>query len=628
MSKLPAYAEAAHTPLWRNVSFALMWSSVAASGFGDRLIQLAAWKLLGMDLAEAQASSIQAGVYFFFFLPYLVFGPLGGWLADSLPRKWVLLGCDEVRGLLLLWAMVLVPPGVAVAIPGDHHWKVYSLIAAVGVFAAIFSPTRNATIPQIVPTRQLQAANAIVSGIAVVASMIGLLIGGWFVSKWSVKWGLVLGVILYMGSGTFWAFLRLRPHEALTRDTTPQWQRMARAVSFIGRHRPVLELVLLSVLFWVAANVFVGALAALSKNRYGIGNEQVAAAIAVLGGVTGFGMLTGSLALAALGTRRESAWTAMIAIGLCALTMLAMAVNSSFTVGLGLAFFTGFFGNAAMIVTATLTQSLAPVYICGRVFGVRELMTTFSAVVVNLVVWRMPDADAWMIPVLCATAGLMCVVAIYGLGRELRGGPLPTARTNALWHITRLYCLVWHRLKWEGRHHIPADGPVILAANHTTGIDGLVLQAPVPRLIRWVMLTKYLYRGANFVWKAIEPIDLEGSDSDRTQIRRIVQALGQGQIIGFFPEGRLQRENRVLGDFEPGIGLIVRRSEAVIVPAWIEGTPRAHGMIWHFLRPSRTTVKFGPAYRPDPGWSYEQIALDLRARMVELAGNGGVPVGI
>ena len=68
----------------------LMWSSVAASGFGDRLIQLAAWSMLGVQLAGADASSIQAGVSFFFFLPYVVLALFAGWLADTLPRKWIM----------------------------------------------------------------------------------------------------------------------------------------------------------------------------------------------------------------------------------------------------------------------------------------------------------------------------------------------------------------------------------------------------------------------------------------------------------------------------------------------------------------------------------------------------------
>ena len=54
----------------------------------------------------------------------------------------------------------------------------------------------------------------------------------------------------------------------------------------------------------------------------------------------------------------------------------------------------------AALCAATLTQSIAPNYIRGRVFGVRDFISTSSAVTVNLIIWRTPDADQWMIQVL------------------------------------------------------------------------------------------------------------------------------------------------------------------------------------------------------------------------------------
>ncbi|HEX7008798.1 MAG TPA: hypothetical protein VF184_02380, partial [Phycisphaeraceae bacterium] len=95
MSRLALPAdEQVHQPLWRNVSFVLMWSSVAASGFSDQVIRLVALPLLGVSDAGVQASAVTAGVTFFFFLPYLAMMAPAGWLADRLPRKWIMLACD------------------------------------------------------------------------------------------------------------------------------------------------------------------------------------------------------------------------------------------------------------------------------------------------------------------------------------------------------------------------------------------------------------------------------------------------------------------------------------------------------------------------------------------------------
>ncbi len=608
-------------PLWRNISFMLMWTSVAASGFGDRLIQLAAWAMLGVPLAGSDAASIQAGVSFFFFLPYVLLGPAAGWLADTLPRKWIMLFCDEARAVILLLAFAIVPAGAAVVIPGDHHWKVYAIIAAVGVLAAIFSPAKAATIPQVVTLRQLQPANAIVLGIAVIASLIGFMIGGPLIEKVSLRAGLIVAVLTYGISGLFFAFMHVRPHAGKYLDQTPpsQLQRLADAVRYVHTHKPIFDLIALSMLFWAAATVLMAAIAALCKTRYGIASNEVISHTGAMMAAMGAGMLASSLWVAWMNSRRESSWFLMIGLFLTGLFMLTLAVNRSYTLGLVLVLATGFWGNTAMICVATLTQSLAPDYIRGRVFGVRDLFNTLTAVIVNLIIWQLPNADGYMIPSLIATAGVLAAVAVWGLCVQITSGPFPRRGQNVAWRLCRAYTLVWHRLQWVGRENVPTTGPVILAANHTTGLDPSVIQSAVPRVVRWVMLSSYRFAALEPLWRVIEPIAIEQNGGDTAQIRAMLRILKDGQVVGIFPEGGAQRDTRELKPFQPGIGLLARRSGAPIVPVWVHGTPQTKSMLWHFLKPSKTTVLFGRPFTPDKSTPHEQVADELRRRMLELA---------
>ncbi len=607
-------------PLWRHVSFLLMWSSVAASGFGDRLIQLAAWSMLGVGLPGADASSIQAGVAFFFFLPYVVIGPAAGWLADTLPRKWIMLFCDEARAAVLMTAFVLAPVGVTAAIPGDHHWKVYCIIAAVGGLAAVFSPAKAATIPQIVPVAQLQSANAIVLGIAVIASLIGFAAGGPLIERGSIRTGLLVAMGSYAVSGTFFAFLRLRRHVAtIANQERSQLRRLADAARYVRDHRPIWQLIGLSVLFWAAATVLMAAIAALCKTRYDISQNQLISHTATMMASLGAGMLCSSLWVAWANTRRESMWFAMIGLLLAGAFMVGMGASRSYPVGLVLSFGTGFFGNTAMICVATMTQLIAPDYIRGRVFGVRDLFNTTSAVLVNLWIWRLSQADQYMVGVLYVVAGTLTVVAASGLYHQITTGPFPERTTNVAWRLCRAYTLVWHRLRWMGRENVPTTGPVILAPNHTTGIDPLLVQAVVPRRVHWVMLRRYRYRILAPLWRILRPIAVDQNGSDLSQLRQMLRHLNDHQMIGIFPEGGAQRENRILKPFQEGIGLLARRSEATIVPIWIEGTPQLKHMLGHFLKPSRSTVVFGRPFKPRKSMSHQQITDELRRRMLELA---------
>jgi len=593
----------------------LMWSSVAASGFGDRMIQLAAWEVLGMREADAQASSIQAAVYLFFFLPYLLFAPLGGWLADRVPRKWVLLSCDELRGILLLTSFFLMQATTADRIQDS---TIYVLVFGVGVLAAVFSPTRNATVPQIVPVAQLQSANAIVMGIAVIASMIGLGVGGRLIEEYSISFGLKFGAGLFLISGLFFAFLKVRPSKHLPSTTRPQ-VRLIDGIRYLSHHKRVMQLVWLNVLFWAAANVFLGGMAALCKLRYDIPQEQLLSHIADMGMFTGLGMLSSSLCVAWLSSRRESNWVALLSMLIAAICMVGVALSHSYTLGVVLAALTGFFGNTAMICIATLTQSITPNRQRGRVFGIREMLTIFSVLIVNFAIWRLPDADRFMIIGLFVTAGVLGVVSLRGLYVQLTSGPFEIRRGNALWRIGRAYAFMWHRLKIVGSHHVPRDGGVILASNHTTAIDPTLLQAGLQRHIRWVMLTSFRFSALNIFWNVIQPIALNRDSSDTSLIRQIITTLKAGEIVGFFPEGQLQRDHRELQPFEPGIGLIASRSGAVVVPVWVEGTPLSRHMLMHFLMRGRTRVVFGEPYVPDPEMDHQAVADDLRQRVEALS---------
>ncbi len=607
-------------PLWRNRSFLLMWSSVAASGFGDRLIQLAAWSMLGVHLVGSDASSIQAGVSFFFFLPYVILGPAAGWLADTLPRKWLMLFCDEARAAVLGLAFVLVPAGAVTAIPSDHHWKVFAIIAGVGALAAFFSPAKAATIPQIVPVRQLQPANAIVLGIAVIASLIGFAIGGPIMEQWSVRAGLGVAIVSYSVSGTFFAFMHLRPHRGEPIGERPsQLQRLIDAVRYVRHHRPIWQLIGLSVLFWAAATVTLAAIAALCKTRYGLPEDAVIAHTATMMAVMGAGMLASSFWVAWVNARRESAWFAMIALLIAGALMVVMALNRSYHVGLVLGFAVGFWGNAAMICVSTLTQSIAPDYIRGRVFGVRDLFNTLSAVIVNGLIWRLPRADQYMVGVLIFVAGVLVLVAGWGLWREITSGPESSRTLNGLWRLCRAYTLVWHRLRWVNRHNVPTQGAVILAANHTTGLDPLLIQAAVPRTVRWIMLRSYQTPWLGPLWRRLQPIAVEQDGKDTTQLREIIRRLHEGQAVGIFPEGGAQRGNRQLKPFQPGVGLLAKRSQAMVIPIWIHGTPQAQHMLWHFLRPSRSVIVFGQPIALEKSMTHEQVADTLRQRMLQLS---------
>lgn len=610
-------------PLWRNLNFTLMWSSIAASGFGDRLIMLIAMTLMGATQSETGKTSIQAGVNFWFFAPYLLLGPPAGWLADTFPRKWILLGCDEVRAGILFAAFTLIGTAAELPIPPDQHWKVFGIIALVGCFAAMANPARNATIPEIVPLSQLQASNAFIVGIATIASLLGFIAGKQLDqenpnSAQNVLW---MAIAFYGVSGTFFAFLRVRkraePPPKAAEDVG--LLRAFGAIPYLRRHRRVLEMVLIDVLVWGAAFIVFNSFLAVGSILYDLDGDALWDKFNNLMIATGAGTLCGAGFVAWINTRRESAIIGLFGLLFAGVATLGMGINPWPALGLVLGFLIGFCGFITIICVMTLIQGVTPNYMRGRVMGIKLFANTTSNVLVNFIIWRMPNADLVIITALWVTGICLIAVAVWQLRKHMWLVPLPDHPANFFWHLNRIFMLVWHRVTWFDRHHVPMHGPVILASNHTAGVDPFLIQAAVQRRIRWVMLTKNFYKWLTPLWKTIDPIVMEAGDRNPfRQVRQVVTVLKEGGIVGIFPEGGLQRNHRELKPFQPGVGMIAARTGATIVPVWITGTPATQHMLWHFLKPSRSRVHFGKPYQVDTSLSHEQIVDDLRRRVTDL----------
>lgn len=619
-------SEGRPTPLWRNAGFTLMWASVAASGFGDRIIMSAALILLGAMAADTDAGrvSYNAATQFFFFAPYLVLSFTAGWLADKLPRKWILLTCDELRACVLIVALIGVyglsgDPVMA----ADSRWQVYLVLVLIGSLAATFNPTRNAMIPQIVRQKQLQAANALIIGLGVVASMIGAIAASKILNAdkgETIKYGLIIAVSFYAISGTFFAFLK--PRDA---DRAEQTDRSLRqAVRYLRCHKRHIRLILVFTLVWGSAMIVYNAALTFGHLHFDFVGDALFNHYQLIAATIGGGMLVGAGVISVIRTQREATLVLKLSLIGAALSMAVFTTVPYRPVHFASGLLIGVFGNMSIINVLSLLQVLSPNYIRGRVMGLANIVSTVGTVTINGVIWQLPNADNWMPATVLTTAALLLLVGGVGLAITLPRGPLAIPGANVFWRINRLFTFSWHRVTFHGRHHIPGSGPVVIAANHTTAMDPFLIQAGCTRLVRWLMLTSYRMRVGNLLWNSIDPIciDHDITTGERgnamKQVRQIVGELKKGDVVGMFPEGHLQYDNRQLKPFEDGAAAVARLAGATIVPCWVDGTVVSKSMLKHVLKRTHSSVTFGPPFKPERGDSVEQITAEIRRRIIEL----------
>jgi 1-acyl-sn-glycerol-3-phosphate acyltransferase len=153
----------------------------------------------------------------------------------------------------------------------------------------------------------------------------------------------------------------------------------------------------------------------------------------------------------------------------------------------------------------------------------------------------------------------------------------------------RFYC-GW---QVEGAHHVPVSGPVILAANHASFIDPPLVGAALPRAISY-LARENLFRFPIFgsvlrAWDVV-PVDRDGGSP--AGLKAILERLEAGRAVVLFPEGTRSPDGQ-LQPARSGIGLLVIKSPAPVVPIRIRGTFEAYSRGMYFPRPRPVSIQFG-----------------------------------
>ncbi len=169
-------------------------------------------------------------------------------------------------------------------------------------------------------------------------------------------------------------------------------------------------------------------------------------------------------------------------------------------------------------------------------------------------------------------------------------GLLNTLSFWVIWASLRLCLRIFFRLRIEGSP--PRGGAFVIAANHTSFLDPLLLGVSLRRRVIYLM-TAVVWRSPRLGWfyRLMHTIPLAASGGNRDALRAARSVLQQGRVIGIFPEGGISRDGLpMLGN--PGAVSLVLNEGVPIVPVGILGAYEAFPP-GGSLRLRRITVRYG-----------------------------------
>ncbi|MDD3022691.1 MAG: lysophospholipid acyltransferase family protein [Syntrophomonadaceae bacterium] len=145
-------------------------------------------------------------------------------------------------------------------------------------------------------------------------------------------------------------------------------------------------------------------------------------------------------------------------------------------------------------------------------------------------------------------------------------------------------------LKSDGIHNLPERGPVIIASNHVSNWDPLLVASVLNRPIHYigkVELFKNPLMAA--LMKKLEVIPVKRGETNRAAIKSALTVLEQNQVLGIFPEGARNKTGDDL-KAQAGVAMIAVKSGAPILPVACIGSNRNLPIGW--LKP--LLIRVGP----------------------------------
>ncbi len=177
---------------------------------------------------------------------------------------------------------------------------------------------------------------------------------------------------------------------------------------------------------------------------------------------------------------------------------------------------------------------------------------------------------------------------------------------------------------WQviGRENIPRGGGVLLCGNHVSYIDPPALGAGCPRQVHF-MAKQELFQVPiiGFLIRKVGAFPVRRGAADRAALRKAIDYLQHGEVVGLFPEGARNYEpQKGLRAPEAGIGMIALRARVPVIPVALVNTEKllpSHSIFFKF---SHVKVIYGkPLHLDDLYEKGDRAALDEIAKRIMAA---------
>jgi len=144
--------------------------------------------------------------------------------------------------------------------------------------------------------------------------------------------------------------------------------------------------------------------------------------------------------------------------------------------------------------------------------------------------------------------------------------------------IVMPYLRLFNRIEAVGFDRIPAEGAVVMIANHISMWDPVIMFCLIRRRVNFMAKSElFSIPVLGTMLRLVCVFPVKRDSVDRTALRKASQVLEEGSILVVFPEGQRSRTGELM-PFKQGAALFAHRAEAPVIPVMFENTPKIFPM--------------------------------------------------
>jgi len=532
------------------------------------LITYSAGGLMGLsiDVAVNVAAML-------FILPFFLFSGIAGQLADKYEKSRVI--------RWVKFAEIAIMALAAIGLWHGWYEALLLLLFLMGVQSTFFGPVKYAILPQILRDDELVGGNALVEMGTFIAILVGTLTAGLLMGSEQPGKLAAIGVVALALIG----YLAAR-QVPVTGSTHPQmtigfrplretWNLMRLA----AENHSVLLCIMAISWFWFLGAAYLTQFPSFAQSDL-MGDETV---VTLLLAVFTIGIALGSVACERLSGHRIE--LGIVPIGSLGISLFGFDLYFNMPATpvptdwwmiltdsqyrqvavdlLGI----GFFGGLFIVPLYAFVQRETPEPQRARVIAALNVFNALFMVVSAGIGILMLGLIGIGIPEFFLVLSIMNLVVAGFVYQQVP----EFALRFVVWVLSHTI----YRVRHEGLHRIPEEGPVLLVCNHVTYMDALVIAGAVRRPVRFVMdyqIFKTPILGALFRLAKTIPIGPKNKVPEiyNAAFERIDEELDAGNVVCIFPEGRLTSDGEV-APFKSGVEIILERRPVPVVPMALRG---------------------------------------------------------